>query len=293
MVPNPKEKLPNNNGSRKPKNSTTTNKQQLERFIPEYLKGLVHPYQGDFFYTLHFHKGLIAQLMLEGFLPIASENNVCLPKLHRERCIITLNDATASTLHISKSARKHSKRYHLAINTAFRETVTACRRQHGAHCWLYPPLVRAFETLAAGNGYCGHSHTTGRPIPVRLFSIEVYNSATGTLAAGELGYTVGQWYTSLTGFTVESGAGSVQLAATGRLLADCGFVTWDLGMEMGYKRDLGGRLVERTAWVRHVQRVREIDTVLQLPRGQQQCNCRHLVDGVVSVAAVSNEEVEA
>lgn len=286
MAPNPKEKRTNNAARKTKSRAVQQHKQHLEQYIPEYLKGLVHPYQGDFFYTLHFQKGLIAQLMLEGFLPIATENNICLPKLHRQRCIITLNDPKSSTLHISKSVRKRTKRYHLSVNTAFRETVIACQRQHGTNCWLYPPLVSCFEGLVGG--YIGRSNITGAAIPVRVFSIEVYNTATGELAAGELGYSVGQWYTSLTGFTVESGAGSVQLAATGRLLAQCGFATWDLGMDMAYKRDLGGHMIDRATWVQHVHRVREIDTVLRVPHNQ--CNCRDLVDGFVAVA---RNEVEA
>jgi hypothetical protein len=75
--------------------------------------------------------------------------------------------------------------------------------------------------------------------PVRFYSIEVWNRASGDLVAGELGYTVGSVYTSLTGFANESSAGSVQLSTLGCLLQCSEDTVWDLGMEMEYKKLLG------------------------------------------------------
>ena len=48
-------------------------------------------------------------------------------------------------------------------------------------------------------------------VPVRLYSVEVYDASSGVLAGGELGYSVGGVYSSLTGFSEMDGAGSVQL----------------------------------------------------------------------------------
>lgn len=217
-------------------------KAELEAYIPPYLRRFITPYHGEFCYTRTYHHRLVAQLMMEGFLPIATEG-VILPKLHHERCVIRLPDG----LHISKSTRKKSKNFTFTVNRDFDRVVEACRQQHGSRCWLYPELVEVFReihepehveaviipTNQGGTALNSEMTITERQsCPVRLYSIEVWNEETGELVAGELGFTVGSVFTSLTGFTAQSGAGSVQLAALGRLLCTLGFTMWDLGMDM-------------------------------------------------------------
>lgn len=78
-----------------------------------------------------------------------------------------------------------------------------------------------------------------------MISVEVWD-CDGNLVAGELGYCVGNCYTSQTGrerimiiFTIGfykvSGTGTIQLCGLGKLLAKEGFQVWDFGMELGYK----------------------------------------------------------
>jgi len=91
---------------------------------------------------------------------------------------------------------------------------------------------------------------------VKLYSIEVWNAQTGELSGGELGYSVGTIYTSLTGFSTEDSAGSVQLAALGKLLGLCGYEMWDLGMSLDYKKKLGARNMERSDFLSCVNEMR-------------------------------------
>jgi len=93
--------------------------------------------------------------------------------------------------------------------------------------------------------------------PVKLYSVEVYNAHTGKLAGGELGYAVGTLYTSLTGFSCEDSAGSVQLGALGKLLWSLGFDMWDMGMSLAYKTKLGAEEMERGVFVDTVKALRK------------------------------------
>ena len=256
----------------------------IERWIPYYLRRFVAPYHDEFCYTHLYHFRLVAALMMEGFLPIATEG-VILPKLHHERSVIPLPEG----LHVSKSIRKKSKRFRLTVNEDIDRVVEGCRQQHGRSCWLYPDLVKVLKDI----------HDAGRvdtviihgkkqeTAPVRLYSIEVWNDATGELAAGELGYTVGSIYTSLTGFSAQDSAGSVQLISTGRLLSQLGFKLWDLGMDMEYKRDLGSTLMKRKDFVAFVAGTRVTDGNLLLPATNDVgFDCKSLVDQTLSLEAI-------
>jgi Leu/Phe-tRNA-protein transferase len=323
--------------------------------------GMVEEEEGDsdFCYTpYHQHPRLIAQLMMEGFLPMAHSNNrILLPKLHIRRCILyplvhnNNNNATTSSslsssqpsstqqpshhvLHISKNVRKRSRQYAMTINQQFPLVVQECHRQHnhpidndinnnsgsGQCCWLYPSLVEILRTLHQAtldhiDGYITTTSSTtssepSQQISIRLYSIEVWNIRTNTLVAGELGYTVGNTiYTSLTGFSKEDSAGSVQLATLGALWTYHQFQLWDLGMDMPYKQRLGGHVVPRAKFVALVHQLRTLPSsspsssssssghqtdaaALQswkwpIRQQAQPINCRDIIDAILSSSSSS------
>ena len=303
----------------------------IGELVPGYLRDFIQHYHGDFYATRCFDPRLVAQLMAEGFLPIATRHHL-LPKLHEERCVLRLapvrsplppaasdrGDAAAlselpgggSDMHVPRSVRKKARRFDMTLNRDFDGVVAGCHAQHGIN-WLYPQVVAAFRFINAsgktsasggdGNVAAGDSTSSagggvevslfdesgGSPqrvgsCPVRLYSVEVYNASTRSLVAGELGYTVGSIYTSLTGFSKEESSGSVQLAALGTLLERCGFTMWDLGMSMEYKNRLGARSMGRTAFVEAVHRARvETPDVRLTMDAEDRRNCRDILDGIL------------
>lgn len=253
--------------------------------LPRYLFPLVRHYHDDFYVSRSFDPRLVVQLMAEGFLPIATRGYL-LPKLHVERCVLQLNPQ--SNLHVSKSTRRKSKRFLLSVNERFDDVVAGCHQQHGTN-WLYPAIVSAFRAIhlrtkdphsggvsamiIARDALEPHDAT-----PVRLYSVEVWNAETGALAGGELGYSVGGIYSSLTGFSNEDAAGSVQLVALGKLLTDVGFQYWDLGMALEYKTRLGAKLIRRAEFVSKVRlsRVENKGVELRCEGGQR--NAKEILD---------------
>jgi len=252
-------------------------------FLPSNLRPFVQHSHGDFWCSPYFDPALVAQLMCEGFLPI-SNHRYLIPKLHKKRCVVfplqtkTNESIPESHVHTSKSTRKKAKKFHITLNKDFDAVVRGCHAQHGV-AWLYPQIVEAFRVIhekTKTEPYLGINtniveiQSDGKlnlsaTCAVRLYSVELWNINTGKLAAGELGYSVGTIFTSLTGFSAEDSAGSVQLAALGSLLSRYSFDMWDLGMELEYKSRLGAHNMERDKFVDKVKtlRVKNIGGVLK------------------------------
>ncbi|RHY28753.1 hypothetical protein DYB25_013264 [Aphanomyces astaci] len=232
-------------------------------FVPLELQDRMQHYHDDFWVSRTFDPSFIGQVMYAGFLPIAMQQGrhcYLLPKLHAHRCVI----APLSSLHIPKQVRKKAKGFHMTINMAFDNVVAGCHAQHGK-AWLYPPVVTAFRAMLGGIPILNEG---GRQ--VQLVSIELWNDQ-NELVAGELGYTNGAMYTSLTGFTGTNGAGTMQLYALGSYLHKRGFQLWDLGMSMPYKMALGAKEVPRTEFVQLVAQLRCIDVQMIPPNLPRQC----------------------
>lgn len=189
---------------------------------------------------------LITLLVWHGYLPMGGMG-MLLAKIHRKRCVFNPKD-----IHIAKKVRKKAKGFHLTVNSAWELVVAHIQdltwTSKKGDCWLTDQLANAYQAVGS-RAEISKWHRGG----VAFHSIELWHSASGDLVAGEIGYTCGSIYSSCTGFTQKDkypGLGSVQLAALGRWLTKSGFELWDLGMELDYKLELGGKMVQRSEWAR-------------------------------------------
>mmetsp|Transcript_110955 Transcript_110955/g.312819 ORF Transcript_110955/g.312819 Transcript_110955/m.312819 type:complete len:272 (+) Transcript_110955:106-921(+) len=206
---------------------------------------------------------LIAKAAWNGLLPMGAGegHNVVLLKIHRRRTVLSPGD-----VHVGRQSRKLAARFQLTIDTAFLEVVKGIQAHTFTDTpgdnWLTDDLASMY--LAANE----LSQQTG----VTFHSVELWDKASGRLAAGEIGYTVGEIYSSCTGFALKEafpGSGTLQLAALGKWLRCCGFTLWDLGMGLKYKFELGGQEEPREAWVAHVRQLRGLSVQLRSPAASQ------------------------
>lgn len=180
----------------------------------------------------------IESAAVAGFMPMAAvmqspvgPMSVLVPKLHLERCVLD-----PCLTHVTRTARRESARYAFGMNTCFGDVARGCLDAHGGD-WLVPDLVEAFCRL--------HEERASRRAAFVSAELWMGSGDDRLLVAGELGYLIGESYASLSGFSRVSGAGTVQLAVLGAVLAASGIQVWDLGMPLDYKLSLGGRAMPR------------------------------------------------
>lgn len=95
-------------------------------------------YHDDFYVSWSFDPRLIVQLMSEGFLPIATRagtRGYLLPKMHAERCVLTLrgeggdDGGRECRLRVGRSTRRRARGFLLSVNEGFDNVVAGCRAQ--------------------------------------------------------------------------------------------------------------------------------------------------------------------
>ena len=181
------------------------------------------------------------------------------PKLHVTRMVLDLEKFKAK-----RSSVKKSKGYSVSVNDHFREGVRQVVYHHGRN-WMCEPLVKAFEYML----------THPKNFRTRMMSISIWDDETDQLVASEVGFGVGTVYTSLSGATEVSGAGSVQLCTLGCILRLSGFTHWDFGMAMDYKSDLGASNISRKEWLALITKKADeqhsAPVVLKLDKPREPC----------------------
>ncbi len=204
----------------------------------------------EFCFSFDFSPEFIDRLCYCGYLPMAtmitSEIEILLLKLHEKRCILRFKN-----LHIPKNIKRYCDDLEFSVDSDLTGVIDGIKKKRFYDCWLYPNILSSFYGL--------HNQDKFR---TKIHSIEITHK--GRLVAGEVGYSVGAVYTSLSGFYDKNGSGKVQLMALSKFLESREFAFWDLGMAMDYKLDLGAETIEREVFLEMVKKNRDDKKKLSL-----------------------------
>jgi Leu/Phe-tRNA-protein transferase len=155
-----------------------------------------------------------------------------------------------SDLHRSKNLRRRMRSERLAedgielrIVPSVGRVLERIREHHGSS-WLLEPYEALILELPRGDapGFA-------------IRGVELWSRRREKLLAGELGYTIGRAYTSLSGFCtlddpVLRSAGMLQMILLAERLRDAGYAFWNLGHpEPSYKFEIGGRILSRAEFL--------------------------------------------
>ena len=209
---------------------------------------------------------LYAKLAFEGFFTITYEG-LPLPELQPFYSIVRWpHFNAASTVKRALKRLRSAPRYRLFHARDPRGLYAALdayqQRRHGSN-WL---TLRYFNTMIEAD--------RRQDLNFEMHTFELYEEqekAVGKeeqdaqglrLVAGEIGYSIGKIYTSLSGWSDReiNGVGYVQLACLGVWLQKKGFAFWSLGHcycpEMEYKMRIGHRVYPRKEFLKIVEQHR-------------------------------------
>ena len=228
-----------------------------------YIEELSEKYSGEFCVAACFKPEFLRKLMYQGYLTMAIDSQmgeVLLPKLHRDRSVVRFNDVPQP----HKSTIRKSKKFVFKMNTNFDEVCKGIVRQHGEN-WFYPRLIETFTEI-------NHQNSTEL---VKMHSFEIY--CDDQLVAGEVGVSMGELYTSYSGFSGMDSAGTIQMMCMAKYLQQQGLIWWDLGMHMEYKQAYGAKPIPRKDFLQIVKAHR--DAPLNFPLTCDGICAKTLFDG--------------
>lgn len=175
--------------------------------------------------------------------------HVILPELQKAYAVLDWPNLRMdrSVRRILLSGRREEEPLTLKIDTDPRPVMAELKKYWGSKSWLCPEYQETLLQLAERNAA---DDVEGRASSFRLWGIRLTAGPNGESAAGELGYTIGRTYTSLTGFHHRrrewNNLGKVQMVLLAQHLEAAGLAFWNLGHPyMEYKRRLGARILFR------------------------------------------------
>lgn len=170
-----------------------------------------------------------------GFIAVTDtyeEQELLLPEIQFTYAVLDFKD-----LHVSRKVKQllAKKPLQLEITQELDEVVSHINASH-KNCWLTPAYLQMLN------------ETKGLDENFDLISVAIREDE--ILVSGEIGYIIGETYTSLSGFSSQEKCyrnyGTAQLVLLARYLQASGFEFWNLGQPyMSYKLALGAKIYDR------------------------------------------------
>ena len=188
----------------------------------------------NYYWSHEWSAELYIKLAQLGFISTTYDTKdglVLLPELQFEYSILDFKN-----LHISKKVKKllQENNYRLSFNTQFEEVIEQISLQHRDN-WFKNEYTELMQRLFLDRELSRN---------FQLISVELCSVDSSDLVAGEIGYIIGNTYTSLTGFSSRNkkhkNCGTLQLILLSHSLEERNFSFWNLGHpHMEYKKRLG------------------------------------------------------
>jgi Leu/Phe-tRNA-protein transferase len=207
---------------------------------PEILHEVIYP---DMYRNYYWSDDFSARYYLSqakaGFIAVTEQfegRELLIPEIQYSYALLDFDD-----LHISKKVRRviSQRGLNIEISRNLDEVFEGINREH-KQSWLTPNYLNTLY------------QTTFLFDEFDVISVMIRDN--GRVIAGEIGYSIGATYTSLSGFSskerIYRNYGTAQLVLLGRYLQQEGFAFWNLGQPyMDYKLALGAKIYSRGAFL--------------------------------------------
>jgi Leu/Phe-tRNA-protein transferase len=242
-------------------------------------------YEFHYYWSDDWSPEFYVALAYAGFISTSTHDHelgtILLSDLHTAYAVLDWKN-----LHISKSIKRtvrknilDEEKIYLKINSDTRNITEKIGKAHADISWLTDKYKRTLNLI---------DEQSLIQFNFKLLAIEMWSEKENQLIAGELGYTIGESYTSLTGFFDRetpryNNMGKIQLIALAKLLEQAGYKLWNLGQpQLKYKIDLGAKEVERVDFLKRLKKARnnKLENALHYLEGKK-IYCEQLLDFII------------
>jgi len=212
-----------------------------------FLRERIYPdLESTYYWSSSWDPDFYIALARAGFISVSFEHptlgTLLLPEIQNAYAVLDWDE-----LHVSRKLRKLLRSGRLESEGLELRIVARCERvvgrliaYHEDAIWLTPPYRALLSRLP-----------TGPRTDFALHGVELWSRRRDELVAGEIGYSIGSTYTSLSGFCTRGNPerrhlGTLQMVWLAHLLRDRGYAFWNMGHpSLSYKGALGARTLSR------------------------------------------------